>query len=271
MSTYSHNSRVSTETFRKMKSGGEKISMLTAYDFTTAKILDNAGIDALLVGDSAANVMLGYSTTLPITLEEMILYAKGVVNATRRAMVVVDMPFGSYQTDTITATASAIKIIKETNAHSVKIEGGEEFASTIKNIVQAGIPVMGHLGLTPQSVHQFGGYAIRAKQEKEAEILLKNAKILQESGCFALVLEKIPASIAKKVTEMLDIPTIGIGAGAFCDGQILVTQDMLGLNPEFQPKFLRKYLDLNQQINAAIKEYIADVKSQDFPNLQESY
>lgn len=271
MSVHTEIKKVTTDTLRKMKQKGEKISMLTAYDFTTAKMVDAGGVDTILVGDSAANVMAGYSTTLPITLDQMIYHAQSVVRGVKRAFVIVDLPFGTYQSNPEKALESAIRIMKETDAHAIKLEGGAEVADSIKKIVDAGIPVMGHLGLTPQSINQFGGYGLRAKEEAEAEKLLSDAKLLEEMGCFGLVLEKIPATLAKKVTEQLSIPTIGIGAGVDCDGQVLVYHDMVGINEGFAPKFLRKYLNLYTEITNAVAEYVADVKSQSFPNEKESY
>ncbi len=263
--------RITTYTLQKMKLNGEKISMITAYDFSFAKIFDEAGIDVILVGDSASNVMAGHETTLPITLEQMIYHAQSVLRGIHRCFVVVDLPFGTYQSNSEIALASAIRIMKETGAHAIKLEGGEEVIDSIKRIVAAGIPVMGHLGLTPQSIYQFGTYNVRAKEEEEAGQLKKDAKLLQDAGCFATVLEKIPATLAKEVSESLTIPTIGIGAGNFCDGQVLVMHDMLGINNEFNPRFLRKYLNLHEQVTGAVQQYIADVKSKDFPNEKESY
>lgn len=263
--------KVTTHTILKMKAAGEKISMITAYDYSFAHIFDNAGIDIILVGDSASNVMAGHETTLPITLDQMIYHAQSVVRGISRCLVVVDLPFGSYQSNSDIALASAIKIMKETGAHSVKLEGGLEALDSVKKIVSAGIPVMGHLGLTPQSIYKFGTYTVRAKEEEEAEKLKKDALLLQDAGAFAIVLEKIPAVLAKEVSESLDIPTIGIGAGASCDGQVLVMHDMLGINVEFKPRFLRTYLNMHEQINAAVKQYISDVKSKDFPNETEQY
>jgi len=254
-----------------MKASGEKISMLTAYDFSFAKLIDGAGVDVILVGDSASNVMAGHETTLPITLDQMIYHASSVIRGVDRSLVVVDLPFGSYQSNHSIALASAIRIMKETGAHAVKLEGGEEIKDSVKAIVSAGIPVMGHLGLTPQSIYKFGTYNVRAKENAEAEKLRKDAVLLQEAGCFAVVLEKIPAQLAKEVTESLDIPTIGIGAGGFCDGQVLVMHDMLGINTEFKPRFLRQYLNIAEQVTSAVQSYIKDVKSKDFPNEQESY
>lgn len=263
--------RVTTHTLQKMKSSGEKISMITAYDFSFAGIFDAAGIDVILVGDSASNVMAGHETTLPITLDQMIYHAQSVLRAIHHCFVVVDLPFGTYQSNSDIALASAIRIMKETGAHAIKLEGGEEAIDSIKRIVAAGIPVMGHLGLTPQSIYKFGTYTVRAKEEVEANKLKKDAKLLQEAGCFATVLEKIPASLAKEVSESLVIPTIGIGAGGYCDGQVLVMHDMLGINTEFKPRFLRQYLNLHEQITGAVQQYIKDVKSRDFPGKNESY
>ena len=263
--------KITTHTLQKMKIAGEKISMLTAYDFSFAGIFDAAGIDVILVGDSASNVMAGNETTLPITLEQMIYHAQSVVRGVNRCLVVVDLPFGSYQGNSKEALSSAIKIMKETGGHAVKLEGGEEVVDSVKRIVGSGVPVMGHLGLTPQSIYKFGTYTVRAKENEEAEKLKKDALLLQEAGCFAVVLEKIPASLAGEVTASLQIPTIGIGAGAHCDGQVLVMHDMLGINTEFKPRFLRQYLNMNQQVTAAIQHYIRDVKSSDFPNESEGY
>lgn len=271
MSVHKEIKKITTETIKKMKLDGEKISMLTAYDFTSAKILDFARIDMILVGDSAANVMAGYSTTLPITLDEMIYHAKCVMRGVERALVVVDLPFGTYQSNPDRALDSAIRVMKETEAHAIKLEGGVEVAESIEKIINAGIPVMGHLGLTPQSINQFGSYKLRAKEEAEAKKLLRDAKLLQELGCFSLVLEKIPADLAKEVSEEIAIPTIGIGAGVHCDGQVLVYHDMLGINEGFSPKFLRKYHNLHSEIISAVKQYVEDVKKQQFPNKEESY
>jgi 3-methyl-2-oxobutanoate hydroxymethyltransferase len=254
-----------------MKINGEKISMLTAYDYSFARIFDAAGIDILLVGDSASNVMAGHETTLPITLDQMIYHASSVLRGVNRAFVVVDLPFGSYQSNSKEALASAIRIMKETGAHGVKVEGGEEILESVKRILAAGVPVMGHLGLTPQSIYKFGTYTVRAKEEAEAEKLKKDALLLQEAGCFGLVLEKIPAQLGKAVSESLSIPTIGIGAGMYCDGQVLVMHDLLGITTEFQPRFLRRYLRLDEEITGAVQHYIRDVKSKDFPNEQEQY
>lgn len=263
--------KVTTNTLQKMKASGEKITMLTAYDFSFAKIIDGAGIDVILVGDSASNVMAGHETTLPITLDQMIYHAQSVIRGIDRCLVVVDMPFGSYQSNSDIALASAIRIMKETGAHSVKLEGGEETVDAIRRIVSAGIPVMGHLGLTPQSIYKFGTYTVRAKEEDEANILRKDAKLLEEAGCFAIVLEKIPATLAKEVSESISIPTIGIGAGSYCDGQVLVMHDMLGINTEFKPRFLRQYLNIHEQATNAVQEYVKDVKSKNFPNEKEQY
>jgi 3-methyl-2-oxobutanoate hydroxymethyltransferase len=263
--------KITTNTLQKMKAGGEKISMITAYDFSFAKIFDSAGIDIILVGDSASNVMAGHETTLPITLDQMIYHAQSVVRGVQRCLVVVDMPFGSYQGNSKEALNSAIRIMKETGGHSVKLEGGEEVVESIKRIVSTGVPVMGHLGLTPQSIYKFGTYTVRAKEEEEAEKLKRDAILLQEAGCFAIVLEKIPATLAKEVSESLHIPTIGIGAGGSCDGQVLVMHDMLGINTEFKPRFLRQYLNMDEQITGAVQQYIKDVKSSDFPNEKEQY
>ncbi len=263
--------RITTKSLIEMKANGEKISMLTAYDFTMAKIVDSAGVDVILVGDSASNVMAGHETTLPITLDQMIYHASGVVRGTSRALVVVDLPFGSYQSDPKEALRSSIRIMKESGGHAVKLEGGSEIKDSIKKILNAGIPVMGHLGLTPQSIYKFGTYTVRAKEDAEAEKLMEDAKMLERIGCFALVLEKIPAELAQKVAQNISIPVIGIGAGGGVDGQVLVIHDMLGMNNEFNPRFLRRYLDLFDQMTAAIGNYVADVKSTDFPNEKEQY
>ena len=263
--------RVTTKSVVEMKANGEKISMLTAYDYTFAKLLDNAGIDVLLVGDSASNVMAGHETTLPITLDQMIYHASSVVRGVSRALIVVDLPFGTYQSDPKKALRSAIRIMKESGAHAIKLEGGKEEAESIKRIVNAGIPVMGHLGLTPQSIHQFGSFALRAKEEAEAQKLKEDAKLLEQLGCFAIVLEKIPATLAEEVAKSVHIPIIGIGAGSAVDGQVLVMQDMLGMSNEFQPRFLRKYANLQEVITNAVSHYIEDVKSVDFPNEKEQY
>lgn len=263
--------RVTTHSIQAMKNKGEKIAMLTAYDFSMARILDEAGIDILLVGDSASNVMAGHETTLPITLDHMIYHAQSVVRAVHRAMVVVDLPFGSYQSNSEIALSSAIRIMKESGAHAVKLEGGSEVEESITRILKAGIPVMGHLGLTPQSIYKFGTYSVRAKEEAEADKLCEDAKLLQDLGCFALVLEKIPANLTEKVSKSLEIPTIGIGAGMHADGQVLVTHDMLGITKDFKPRFLRRYLELFDSIADATRSYIADVKAQEFPNDKEQY
>lgn len=263
--------RITTKTLIEMKDNGEKISILTAYDFTMAKIVDSAGVDVILVGDSASNVMAGHETTLPITLDQMIYHASSVVRASERALVVVDLPFGSYQSDSKEALRSAIRIMKESGGHAVKLEGGSEIKDSIKKILNAGIPVMGHLGLTPQSIYKFGTYTVRAKEDAEAEKLLEDAKMLEKLGCFALVLEKIPAVLAEQVAKSISIPVIGIGAGSGVDGQVLVIHDMLGMNNEFSPRFLRRYLDLYDQMTKAIGQYVTDVKSEDFPNSNEQY
>jgi 3-methyl-2-oxobutanoate hydroxymethyltransferase len=263
--------RVTTNTLGEMKQNGEKISMLTAYDYTLAKIIDGSGIDVILVGDSASNVMAGYETTLPITLDQMIYHAASVVRAVDRALVVVDMPFGSYQGNSLEALSSAIRIMKESGGHSVKLEGGSEIIESVERILTAGIPVMGHLGLTPQSIYKFGTYTVRAKEQEEADKLLADAKLLEQAGCFALVLEKVPAQLAQKVAESINIPVIGIGAGAGVDGQVLVLHDMLGMTHEFNPRFLRRYLSLFDEITGAVKSYVSDVKSTDFPNEKEQY
>jgi 3-methyl-2-oxobutanoate hydroxymethyltransferase len=263
--------RITTHTLQRMKASGEKISMLTAYDYSFAKIIDAAGIDVILVGDSASNVMAGHETTLPITLDQMIYHASSVIRGIKRCLVVVDIPFGSYQSNSDIALASAIKIMKETGAHAVKLEGGEEVIESVKKIISAGIPVMAHLGLTPQSIYKFGTYGVRAKEEEEANKLKKDAKLLEEVGCFSVVLEKIPAALAKEVSESLEIPTIGIGAGKFCDGQVLVMHDMLGINTEFKPRFLRQYLNVHELTTKAVQQYIHDVRKNDFPNDAESY
>lgn len=263
--------KITTNTLLKLKANGEKISMITAYDFSFAKIFDSAGIDVILVGDSASNVMAGNETTVPMTLEHMIYHAQCVVNGINRCLVVVDMPFGYYQSNSDIALASAIRIMKETGGHAIKLEGGEEVIDSVKRIVSAGIPVMGHLGLTPQSIYKFGTYNVRAKEQEEADKLRCDAKLLEEAGCFAVVLEKIPAHLAKEVSESLEIPTIGIGAGKHCDGQVLVMHDMLGINTEFKPRFLRQYLNMHEQVTGAVQQYISDIKKQDFPSEAESY
>lgn len=263
--------RITTHILQEMKNRGEKISMLTAYDYSMAKIVDDAGLDIILVGDSASNVMAGHETTLPITLDQMIYHASAVVRAVKRALVVVDIPFGSYQGNSTEALRSAIRIMKESGAHSVKVEGGSEIKESVARILSAGVPVMGHLGLTPQSIYKFGTYTVRAKEEGEAEKLLEDALMLEACGCFAIVLEKIPASLAKKVAESVSIPVIGIGAGGDVDGQVLVMHDMLGITQEFKPRFLRQYADLQETMKNAFVQYIQDVKNQDFPNESESY
>lgn len=263
--------KITTKSLIDMKANGEKISMLTAYDFTMAKIVDTAGIDVILVGDSASNVMAGNETTLPITLDQMIYHASSVVKAVDRALVVVDLPFGSYQSDPKEALRSSIRIMKESGGHAVKLEGGKEIESSIKKILNAGIPVMGHLGLTPQSIYKFGTYTVRAKEEEEADQLLEDAKMLERIGCFTLVLEKIPAKLAQKVAESISIPVIGIGAGSGVDGQVLVLHDMIGMTHEFSPRFLRRYMNLFEDMTKAIGQYVADVKSVDFPNANEQY
>ena len=263
--------KITTHSLQKMKSDGEKIAMLTAYDFSMATILDKAGIDVLLVGDSASNVMAGYETTVPITLDDMVYHGRSVVRAVDRALVVVDLPFGSYQGNSSEALRSAIRIMKECESHSVKLEGGAEIKESIERILSAGIPVMGHLGLTPQSIYKFGTYTVRATEEEEAEKLMKDALLLQEIGCFALVLEKIPSELATKVAKKLTIPVIGIGAGGGVDGQVLVSHDMLGINKEFNPRFLRRYADVYEVATGAVKSYIEDVKTSDFPNENEGY
>ncbi|MCX2479037.1 3-methyl-2-oxobutanoate hydroxymethyltransferase [Pedobacter sp. MC2016-15] len=263
--------RITTHILQEMKHRGEKISMLTAYDYSMATVLDDAGLDVLLVGDSASNVMAGHETTLPITLDQMIYHAQGVVRGATRAFVVVDLPFGSYQGNSKEALSSAIRIMKESGAHGVKLEGGTEIVDSIERIITAGIPVMGHLGLTPQSIYKFGTYTVRAKDEAEAEKLKTDAKALQDAGCFAVVLEKIPAALAKEVAESLHIPVIGIGAGQHCDGQVLVVNDMIGLTKGFKPRFLRQYVNLYEEILGAAKSYIRDVKANDFPNEKEQY
>lgn len=263
--------RITTKSLIEMKANGEKISMLTAYDYTMAKIVDSAGIDAILVGDSASNVMAGHETTLPITLDQMIYHASSVVRAVERALVVVDLPFGAYQSDPKEALRSSIRIMKESGGHAVKLEGGSEIKDSIKRILNAGIPVMGHLGLTPQSIYKFGTYTVRAKEEAEAQKLIEDAKMLEKIGCFALVLEKIPSALAKKVAESISIPVIGIGAGGGVDGQVLVLHDMIGMTHEFSPRFLRRYMNLYEDMTKAIGQYVTDVKSEDFPNVNEQY
>ncbi len=269
--TVDNKRKVTTSRLIEMKQRGEKIAMLTAYDYSMAKLIDEAGIDVILVGDSASNVMAGNMTTLPITLDQMIYHAKSVIKGTQRALVVCDMPFGTYQGNSKEALASAIRIMKESHAEAVKMEGGSEIRESIERILCAGIPVMGHLGLTPQSINKFGTYAVRAKEEREAEKLIADARMLEEIGCFALVLEKIPAALATRVAQEVSIPVIGIGAGGGVDGQVLVMHDMLGINKGFSPKFLRRYADLSTIINDAVGKYIDDVKTSDFPNENEQY
>ena len=271
MSVQKEVKRVTTKTLQEMKFKGERISMLTAYDFSMAKMVDAAGVDVILVGDSASNVMAGHETTLPITLDQMIYHPSSVIKGTERALVVVDLPFGSYQGNSKEALTSAIRVMKETGAHSIKIEGGEEIIESVKRILSAGVPVMGHLGLTPQSIYKFGTYVVRAKEEEEANKLIHDAHLLQEAGCFAIVIEKVPAALAERVAKELTIPIIGIGAGGKVDGQVLVLHDMLGINTEFKPRFLRTYLNLYEQITGAIGNYVRDVKSRDFPNEKEQY
>lgn len=263
--------KVTTNSLQQMKQNGEKISMLTAYDFTLAKIVDQGGVDVILVGDSASNVMAGHETTLPITLDQMIYHAAAVVRAVDRALIVTDMPFGTYQGNSKEALNSAVRIMKETGAHAVKLEGGAEILESIKRILTAGIPIMGHLGLTPQSIYKFGTYTVRAKEEEEAAKLIEDAKLLQEAGCFSVVLEKVPAVLAKKVAQAIQIPVIGIGAGPDVDGQVLVLHDMIGMTHEFNPRFLRRYLSLFEDIKNAVGQYVSDVKTVDFPNEKEQY
>lgn len=271
MSVHTEIKKITTHTLQEMKRKGEKISMLTAYDFSLARIIDEAGIDVILVGDSASNVMAGHETTLPITLDQMIYHASSVVRAVKRALVVVDLPFGSYQGNSKEALNSAIRIMKESGAHAVKMEGGAEIKDSIARILTAGVPVMGHLGLTPQSIYKFGTYVVRAKEEAEAQRLREDAKTLEEAGCFSIVLEKIPAALATEVSQSLKIPTIGIGAGGGTDGQVLVLHDMMGINKEFNPRFLRRYMSLYDDMKKATENYINDIKSGDFPNEKEQY
>lgn len=271
MSVHSNVKRVTTHTLQEMKNKGEKIAMLTSYDYSMAKIVDEAGVDVILVGDSASNVMAGHETTLPITLDQMIYHAASVVRAVNRALVVVDLPFGTYQGNSKEALTSSIRIMKESGAHAVKMEGGLEIKESVLRILSAGIPVMGHLGLTPQSIYKFGTYTVRAKEEEEAEILVRDALALEEAGCFGIVLEKIPAKLTGKVSKQLTIPTIGIGAGGEADGQVLVVHDMLGITHEFNPRFLRRYLNLYEEIKGAVGNYVTDVRSRDFPNDSEQY
>ncbi|WP_333820011.1 3-methyl-2-oxobutanoate hydroxymethyltransferase [Ohtaekwangia sp.] len=263
--------RITTHQLQEMKNRGEKIAMLTAYDYSMAKLIDGAGIDVILVGDSASNVMAGHETTLPITLDQMIYHAASVVRAVKRALVIVDLPFGTYQGSSGEALRSSIRIMKEAGAHAVKLEGGSEVKDSIERILSAGIPVMGHLGLTPQSIYKFGTYSVRAKEEAEAQKLIEDAQLLEQCGCFGIVLEKIPAALARKVAETVHIPIIGIGAGPDVDGQVLVMQDMLGITQEFKPRFLRRYADLNSIVTGAVNQYVADVKAKDFPNEEEKY
>jgi 3-methyl-2-oxobutanoate hydroxymethyltransferase len=271
MSVHKEIKKVTTNVLQEMKRNGEKISMLTAYDYSMAKIVDAAGIDVILVGDSASNVMAGHETTLPITLDQMIYHASSVIRAIDRALVVVDLPFGSYQGNSKEALNSAIRIMKESGAHSVKLEGGSEIKESVSRILSAGIPVMGHLGLTPQSIYKFGTYVVRAKEEMEAAKLIEDAHLLENLGCFAIVLEKIPAQLAERVAKEISIPIIGIGAGGGVDGQVLVMHDMLGINKEFSPRFLRRYANLYQTIHDGVAQYVKDVKSMDFPNKNEQY
>ncbi|MGF1557597.1 MAG: 3-methyl-2-oxobutanoate hydroxymethyltransferase [Flavobacteriaceae bacterium] len=263
--------RVTVKSLVEMKKNGEKISMLTAYDYSMAKIVDSASVDVILVGDSASNVMAGHETTLPITLDQMIYHASSVIRGVERALVVVDLPFGSYQSDPKEALRSAIRIMKESGAHAIKLEGGDEIAESVKRILNAGIPVMGHLGLTPQSIYKFGTYSVRAKEEQEAEKLMEDAQLLEKIGCFGIVLEKIPAQLTKKVSESISIPTIGIGGGKYADGQVLVIHDLLGMTHEFNPRFLRRYMNLYEEMGNAISRYVSDVKSRDFPSDEEQY
>ncbi len=263
--------RITTQTLQEMKVSGIKIAMLTAYDFTSARLLDAAGIDVLLVGDSASNVMAGHETTLPITLDQMIYHASSVVRGVSRALVVVDLPFGSYQGNPKEALASAIRVMKEAGAHAIKLEGGAAVVPSVERIIEAGIPVLGHLGLTPQSIYRFGTYQVRAREEEEADQLRLDARLLERAGCFGIVLEKIPAALAKEVSESVEIPTLGIGAGPHCDGQVLVTHDMLGLNTDFSPRFVRRYANLDTTIQEAVQAYVGDVRGRRFPNPEESY
>ncbi len=271
MSIHSQVKRVTTHTLREMKQRGEKIAMLTSYDYSMARIIDQAGVDVILVGDSASNVMAGHETTLPITLDQMIYHASSVVRAVSRALVVVDLPFGAYQGNSKEALTSSIRIMKESGAHAVKLEGGLEIKESVERILSAGIPVMGHLGLTPQSIYKFGTYTVRAKEVEEADYLMRDAQMLSETGCFGIVLEKIPAALTAKVSQAIETPTIGIGAGADADGQVLVVHDLLGLTNEFNPRFLRRYLNLYDDIKAAVGHYVSDVRAKDFPNETEQY
>lgn len=271
MSVHNETKRITTHVLQEMKVRGEKIAMLTAYDYSMAKIVDQAGVECILVGDSASNVMAGHETTLPITLDQMIYHASSVVRGIKRSLVIVDLPFGTYQGNSLEALHSAIRIMKESGAHAVKLEGGREVRESIERILSAGIPVMGHLGLTPQSIYKFGTYVVRAKEEEEAQRLIEDAKMLDEIGCFAIVLEKIPAKLAQRVAEAVTTPVIGIGAGGGVDGQVLVLHDMLGITQEFSPRFLRRYLDMGDQMMSAVSQYVNDVKTQDFPNENEQY
>jgi 3-methyl-2-oxobutanoate hydroxymethyltransferase len=271
MSVHKEAKRITTQVLHNMKQNGEKIAMLTSYDYSMAKIVDQAGIDIILVGDSASNVMAGHETTLPITLDQMIYHAQSVVRAAKRALVVVDLPFGTYQGNSKVALDSAVRIMKESGAHAVKLEGGSEIKESIERILSAGIPVMGHLGLTPQSIYKFGTYTVRAKEEEEARRLMEDSKMLNDIGCFAIVYEKIPAGLAAKATASIECPTIGIGAGGECDGQVLVVHDMLGITQEFSPRFLRRYSNLGEQMLGAVQQYVSDVRSRDFPSEKEQY
>lgn len=271
MSVHKEAKRITTQVLHNMKQNGERIAMLTSYDYSMAKIVDQAGIDIILVGDSASNVMAGHETTLPITLDQMIYHAQAVVRAAKRALVVVDLPFGTYQGNSKVALDSAIRIMKESGAHAVKLEGGREVRESIERILSAGIPVMGHLGLTPQSIYKFGTYTVRAKEEEEAKRLIEDSKMLNDIGCFAIVYEKIPAGLAAEATAAIECPTIGIGAGGECDGQVLVVHDMLGITQEFSPRFLRRYSNLGEQMLGAVQQYVSDVRSRDFPSEKEQY
>jgi 3-methyl-2-oxobutanoate hydroxymethyltransferase len=271
MSVHSQVKRVTTHTLQEMKHKGEKIAMLTSYDFSMARIVDEAGVDVILVGDSASNVMAGHETTLPITLDQMIYHASAVVRGVKRALVVIDLPFGAYQGNSKEALTSAIRIMKESGAHAVKLEGGSEIKESVERILSAGIPVMGHLGLTPQSIYKFGTYTVRAKEDAEAERLMSDAKLLNDIGCFSIVLEKIPASLTEKVSKSIEIPTIGIGAGGQADGQVLVVHDLLGITNEFNPRFLRRYANLYDEMKNAVSHYVKDVRDRDFPNEKEQY
>lgn len=271
MSVHSQVKRVTTHTLQEMKHKGEKIAMLTSYDFSMARIVDEAGVDVILVGDSASNVMAGHETTLPITLDQMIYHASAVVRGVKRALVVVDLPFGAYQGNSKEALTSAIRIMKESGAHAVKLEGGSEIKESVERILSAGIPVMGHLGLTPQSIYKFGTYTVRAKENAEAERLMSDAQLLNDIGCFSIVLEKIPAALTEKVSKSIEIPTIGIGAGGQADGQVLVVHDLLGITNEFNPRFLRRYANLYDEMKNAVSHYVKDVRDRDFPNEKEQY